>query len=58
MHVSAVRPHLRLEALEIVIEVCERVLFDLARGRAQLLEFGERVDRGAALVNKPAFGAS
>jgi hypothetical protein len=55
---SAVRQHLRLEALEVVIEMRERVLFYLARRFAQVLELGKRVDGGAALVDKPAFGTS
>ncbi len=57
MHLSTVRKDLLLEAFEVVIEMGERVLLDFARGSAQLLEFGKRMDGVAALVDKAAFGA-
>ncbi len=57
MHLAAIRQHLRLETVEVVIEMGEGVLFDFARGCTQLLEFGKRVDGIATLVDKPAFGA-
>ena len=45
MHVPARRPHRRLVALEVEVEMGERVILDVARGVAQFLEFRQPVRR-------------
>jgi hypothetical protein len=41
--------HLRLVGLDVEVEVLERVLLDVTRAVAQILEFGQRGGRGGAL---------
>ncbi len=49
VHGDAVLARLRLEALEVAIEVIERVVLDRGGTRAQRLEVGNLRDRGVAL---------
>ena len=50
MHVDAVRARIRLELLEILVEMGERVLLDRRGERAQLLPFGNAVHLAVALL--------
>ena len=56
MHVAAVRHYPGLKTFEIIVEVGERMVFELARSLTQLLELGQRVDRRQALVDEAALG--
>ena len=57
-NLAAMRGHLALELLEVVIQVLDRVLLDGAGLRAQVLVFGKFLarDRVLALVDQPACG--
>ena len=50
MHVHAIRPRIRLELVEIFVEMGERVLLDRGGERAQLLPFGNAVHLAVALL--------
>ena len=50
MHVDAVRARIRLELLQILVEMGERVLLDRRSERAQLLPFGNAVHLAVALL--------
>ncbi len=49
VHVAARRRHLRLEALEIEVEMGQRVVLDVARPVAQRVELGQLLARRGAL---------
>src|SRR5579883_1002615 len=49
MHLAAIRAHLRLEALEVKVEMLQRVILDAPPLLAQRFEFRQALDGGAAL---------
>ncbi len=50
VHPAALLAHLRLEGLEVGVEVLERVVLDVAAGVAQVVEFGQAADRDRPLL--------